>query len=107
MKILKDSAMEDLKQASITNSTSIQLAQVIEAHAFKVDGHRIDASKQIFSRTRTVKTRMHQLFSDLTTLFPDVAVGNTVGLSNKITKTEAMFDSFVIRALPDMKAQVL
>jgi transglutaminase-like putative cysteine protease len=95
MKVLKESAVTNAKQASISYSTSIQKAEVLEAYTRKADGRRIDSPKSNFQvEVNSGKEKDAPVFSDMTTLtvvFPDVVVGDTVVFSYKITQTEPMF----------------
>lgn len=95
MKVLKEKAIARAKQASITYSTSIQKADVLEAYTRKADGRRVDVPKSNFQvEANSGRDKDAPVFSDLTTLtvvFPDVAVGDTVVFSYKITQIEAMF----------------
>jgi transglutaminase-like putative cysteine protease len=94
-KVLKENAVARAKQASITYSTSIQKAEVLEAYTRKADGRRIDSPKSNFQvEVNSGQEKDAPVFSDMTTLtvvFPDVAVGDTVVFSYKITQTEPMF----------------
>ena len=95
MTVLKEQALAGAKQASISYSTSIEKAEVLGAFTIKADGKRIDAPKsnfQVVSNTGNGKDA--PVYSDRTTLtvvFPEVAVGDTVGFSYKLTQLEPMF----------------
>ncbi|MEO7323207.1 MAG: DUF3857 domain-containing protein [Dokdonella sp.] len=93
--ILKERAVSDAKQASISYSTSIQKADVKAAYTLKADGRRIDAPKSNFQiETNRGQDSHAPVFSDLTTLtvvFPEVAVGDTVVLAYRLTATQPMF----------------
>ena len=95
MTVLKDRAVEQAKQTSITYSTSIQKAEVIAAYTRKADGRRIDSPKSNFQvRVNKGKDKDAPVFSDMTTLtvvFPEVAVGDTVVFAYKIIQSEPMF----------------
>jgi transglutaminase-like putative cysteine protease len=95
MTVLKEGAVAGVKQTSITYSTSIEKAEVIEAYTRKADGRRIDSPKSNFQvEVNSGKSKDAPVFSDLTTLtvvFPDVTVGDTVVFSYKVTRTEPMF----------------
>ena len=94
-KILQERAVASAKQASVTYSTSIQKAEVLEAYTLKADGRRIDAPKSNYQlEINKGKDKDSPVFSDLTTLtvvFPDVVVGDTVAFSYKVTESEPMF----------------
>lgn len=95
MTVLKEKALAGAKEASISYSTSIEKAEVLSAYTLKADGRRIDAPKsnyQVVSNTGNAKDA--PVYSDRTTLtvvFPEVAVGDTVGFSYKLTQLEPMF----------------
>jgi transglutaminase-like putative cysteine protease len=95
MTVLKEQAMASAKEASISYSTSIEKAEVLSAYTIKADGRRIDAPKSNYQVvTNTGNADDAPVYSDRTTLtvvFPDVAVGDTVGFSYRLTQTEAMF----------------
>jgi len=94
-KVLKERAVEEAKETSISYSTSIQKADVIEAFTRKGDGRRIDVPKNNFQvKVNKGRDEDAPVFSDYTTLtvvFPDVAVGDTLVLAYKIVQTEPMF----------------
>ena len=94
-KILKERAVEGAKRASITYSTSVQKADVVEAYTRKADGRRIDVPPSNFQvEVNSGKDKNTPAFSDQTTLtvvFPEVAVGDTVVFSYKVTQLEAIF----------------
>lgn len=95
LKILRDAAIAGAKQTSITYSTSVQKAEVLEAYTLKADGRRIDAPKTNYQlEENRGKDKNSPVFSDLATLtvvFPDVSVGDTVVFAYKLTQTEAIF----------------
>ncbi|MEO8670296.1 MAG: DUF3857 domain-containing protein [Tahibacter sp.] len=92
---LLERAVADVKQTSISYSTSIQKAEVKAAYTLKADGRRIDAPKSNFQiETNTGKDSQAPLFSDRTTMavvFPEVAVGDSVVFSYRLTATKPMF----------------
>lgn len=93
--ILKDAALESSKRASVGYSTSAQKAEVIAAYTLKADGRRIDVPKDNYQvEVNSGKGKDSPVYSDWTTLtvvFPDVAVGDSVVFSYKVTQTEPMF----------------
>lgn len=95
LKVLKESAVADAKNTSLTYSTSIQKVEVLEAYTRKADGRRIDAPKSNYQlETNSGKDKDAPVFSDLSTLtvvFPEVAVGDTVVFVYQIIQTQAMF----------------
>lgn len=95
MTVLKERAVAQAKRASVTYSTSIQKAEVVEAYTRKADGRRIDSPRDNFQvEINTGRGKDAPVFSDQTTLtvvFPEVAVGDTVVFSYRITQSEPMF----------------
>lgn len=95
MTALKERAIEQVKHASITYSTSIQKAEVLSAYTRKADGRRIDSPKSNFQvKVNKGKGKDAPVFSDMTTLsvvFPEVTVGDTVVFAYRIVQTEPMF----------------
>lgn len=93
--VLRESALEGSKTATIGYSTSAQKAEVLAAYTLKADGRRIEVPKDNYQQeVNSGKGKDSPMFSDWTTLtvvFPDLAVGDTVGLSYRKTDTEAMF----------------
>ncbi|MBZ0105650.1 MAG: DUF3857 and transglutaminase domain-containing protein [Sulfuricella denitrificans] len=93
--VLKESALEQSKRASVGFSTSAQKADVIAAYTLKVDGRRIDVPKDNYQvEVNKGKGKDSPVYSDwtnLTVVFPDVAVGDSVVFAYKITQTEPMF----------------
>src|SRR4051812_19266316 len=81
-KILEERAVEDSKEETITFSTSIEKAEILEAYTLKADGRRIDAPQTNYQvRSNTGKDKNSPVFSDrtsLTVVFPEVAMGDTV-----------------------------
>ena len=93
--VLKEAALAGAKHASISFSTSVQKAEIIEAYTKKADGTRIDVPKNNYQlEVNSGKEKDAPVFSDRTTLsvvFPDVAVGDTVAFSYRIVQTEPLF----------------
>jgi len=94
-KVLKETALERFKRSSVGYSTSAQKAEVIFAYTLKADGRRIDVPKDNYQvEVNSGKGKDSPVYSDRTTLtvvFPDVAVGDSVVFSYKVTQTEPMF----------------
>jgi transglutaminase-like putative cysteine protease len=102
--VLKQRAIENLKETSITYSTSIQKVNVLSAYTQKPDGRRIDVPKTNFQVSlNRGKDKNAPVFSDMTTLsvvFPEVAVDDTLFLSYRITQDTPMFPGkFSVRGL--------
>jgi len=95
IKILKQKAVENTKQGSVTYSTSVQRAEVLEAYTLKPDGRRLDAPKSNYQMDiNKGRDADAPAFSDRTTLtviFPDVAVDDVVVFKYRLTETEPMF----------------
>lgn len=95
MKVLKEKALVNAKETSISYSTSIEKAEVLSAYTIKADGRRIDAPRSNYQVvTNTGNAKDAPVFSDrtrLTVVFPEVAVGDTVGFSYRLTQIEPMF----------------
>ncbi len=93
--VLKETALERSKSASVGYSTSAQKAEVIAAYTLKADGKRIDVPKDNYQvEVNSGKGKDSPVYSDWTTLtvvFPDVAVGDKVVFSYKLIQTEPMF----------------
>jgi transglutaminase-like putative cysteine protease len=93
--VLKEPALENSKTATIGHSTSAQKAEVLAAYTLKADGRRIEVPKDNYQlEVNSGKGKDSPMYSDWTTLtvvFPDLAVGDTVGLSYRLTDIEAMF----------------
>jgi transglutaminase-like putative cysteine protease len=93
--ILKERALEYSKRASVTYSTSIDKAEIVEAYTRKADGRRIDVPKSNYQlEVNSGKDAGSPVYSDQTTLsvvFPDVAVGDTVVFSYKVMHKEPIF----------------
>jgi transglutaminase-like putative cysteine protease len=94
-KILKETALEGTKRASIGYSTSAEKAKVILAYTLKANGRRINVPKDNYQlEVNSGKDKDSPVYSDrstLTVIFPDVAVGDSVVFAYKITQTEPIF----------------
>lgn len=93
--VLKETALEWSKRASVSYSTSAQKAEIVAAYTLKADGKRIDVPKNNYQiEVNSGKGKDSPVYSDWTTMtvvFPDVAVGDKVVLSYKLVQTEPMF----------------
>ncbi|WP_368563571.1 DUF3857 domain-containing transglutaminase family protein [Pseudoxanthomonas sp. UTMC 1351] len=96
IKVLKESALESAKDASITYSTSIQKADVVAAYTLKANGKKIEVPAGNFQvNTRSGQDGESPIYSDQTTLtvvFPELAVGDTTVFSYRLTASKPMFD---------------
>jgi transglutaminase-like putative cysteine protease len=93
--VLKESALDSAKTASISYSTSAQTGEVLAAYTLKADGRRIDVPKDNY---QVVINRGHgkdsPVYSDQTSLsvvFPELAVGDTEVFSYRVSETEPLF----------------
>ena len=95
MTILKDTALEAAKRASVSYSTSAQTAEVVAAYTLKADGTRVDVPKDNYqvevNRGRGAGSPVYSDRSTLSVVFPDVAVGDSVVFSFRLTETEPLF----------------
>lgn len=93
--ILKEAAIERLKHAHVSYSTSAQRAEVLAAYTLKPDGRRIDVSPDSYQiETNAGRDKGAPAFSDWSTtsvVFPDVAVGDTLVFAYRLTLTEPLF----------------
>jgi transglutaminase-like putative cysteine protease len=93
--VLKESALEWAKQASISYSTSAQKAEVVAAYTRKADGRRIEVPKDNYqlqvNRGKGKESPVFSDFSTMTVVFPDLAVGDTVVFSYRVVQTEPLF----------------
>ncbi len=94
--VLKPTALEQVKEATISYSTSIQKIEVLQAYTLKPDGRRIDVSKSNFQvQINGGHGDGAPVFSDMTTMtvvFPEISVGDTAVLSYRLTGSQPMFD---------------
>jgi transglutaminase-like putative cysteine protease len=95
IKVLKERAVENLKQTYMSYSTSVEKVDVLEAYTLKADGRRIDAPKSNYQLDiNKGRESDAPAFSDRTTLtviLPDVAVGDTLVVRSRLTRTEPIF----------------
>lgn len=93
--VLKPQAVEWVKEASISYSTSAQKAEILEAYTRKADGRRIDVRKDTYQlNINKGNEGNNPAYSDYTSqsvVFPDVAVGDSVVFSYRITQTDPIF----------------
>jgi hypothetical protein len=93
--ILKESALEREKKASVTFSTSVAKGEILEAYTIKKSGQRIEAAKNSYQVTiNDGYKKASPLYSDETTvsvILPDLAVGDSMVFSYRITNSEGIF----------------
>lgn len=95
LRVLKREALSSMKESSISYSQSAQKLEVLEAYTIKLDGRRIDAPPANFQvETQSGRQAAAPAFSDrvsTTVVFPDVEVGDTVGLKYRLTTTKPLY----------------
>lgn len=95
VKVLKDTALEAAKTASVGYSTSIQKAEVVAAYTLKPDGRRIDVPAGNYQvQAASGHEGDSPVYSDNTTLtvvFPDLARGDTTVFAYRLTASQPMF----------------
>jgi transglutaminase-like putative cysteine protease len=93
--VLKENALAELKEASVTFSTSVAKGEILDAYTVKKSGQRIDAPKDSYQvNIHDGYKKASPLYSDQTTIsvvFPDLAVGDTVFFSSRVTNSEGIF----------------
>jgi transglutaminase-like putative cysteine protease len=93
--ILKKNALEEGKKASVSFSTSVAKGEILEACTIKKSGQRINAPKDSYQVTiNDGYKNASPLFSDETTItvvFPELAVGDSIVFSSRVTNSEGMF----------------
>jgi transglutaminase-like putative cysteine protease len=93
--VLKENALDRLKKAFVSFSTSVAKGKILEAYTLKKSGKRIDAptgSYQVDIQDGYQKAS--PLYSDITTIsvvFPDLAVGDTVFFASQVVNSEGIF----------------
>lgn len=102
VKVLNKRAIEDIKTAKISYSTSVEKIDILEAYNNKADGRRVDAPKTNYQvNTNSGRDADAPVFSDrasITTVFPEVEVGDTLVFSYKRTVSEPMFPGYFAEA---------
>ncbi len=93
--VLKENVLARSKEASVTFSTSVSKGEIVEAYTVKKSGQRIDAPKTSYQvNISDGYKKASPLYSDETTIsvvFPDLAVGDTVVFSSRVTNSEGIF----------------
>ena len=89
------SALERMKSFSFSYSAGIQTAQILEAYTLKADGRRIPVPPTNYQTVVSDgRDGAKPLFSDRTRIsvvFPDLAVGDSVGMRYRIDDKEPIF----------------
>ncbi len=95
LKVLTEQGVAEAQQASVSFSDRLQTLEILSAYTLKSDGRKIDVPKTNFQDEANVgKGDQAPIFSDIrtrTVAFPDVAVGDSVVLSYRLTQKEATF----------------
>jgi len=95
LKVLKQEAVDAIKERNISYSTSIEKVDIETAYTLKADGRRIDVPKDNYQlQVNSGKDGNAPSYSDQTTLtiiFPDLAVGDTAVLTYKQVDLEPIF----------------
>ncbi len=95
LKVLAEQGIPMANQTSVSFSDRLQDAEILSAYTRKADGRRLDVPATNFQvESNTGKDKAAPMFSDIrtkTVAFPDVAVGDTVVLSYKVTQKEPTF----------------
>lgn len=93
--VLKETALDSVKNASITFSTSVAKGEILEAYTLKKGEKRIDVPKNSYQVTiDDGYEKASPLYSDETSIsviFPELAVGDTVVFASRVTNSEGMF----------------
>lgn len=93
--VLHESALERMKVASFSFSTSIQTGEVLEAFTLKKDGRQVVVPAGNYqTEVNDGRRGAGPMFSDRTRIsvvFPDLAVGDTVHFSYRLVEKEPMF----------------
>ncbi|HVC43903.1 MAG TPA: DUF3857 domain-containing protein [Candidatus Binataceae bacterium] len=95
VKVLTKQGISSANAESVSFSDQLQKVTILEAYTLKPDGRKIDVPAGNFQiESNTGKAGAAPMFSDIqteTVAFPDVAVGDTVVLSYRLTQKEATF----------------
>lgn len=95
IKVLAEQGVASANETSVSFSDRLQDAEILSAYTLKADGRRLDVPATNFQvESNTGKDKAAPMFSDIrtkTVAFPDVAVGDTVVLSYKLTQKEPTF----------------
>ncbi|HET8871463.1 MAG TPA: DUF3857 domain-containing transglutaminase family protein, partial [Aquabacterium sp.] len=94
-KILKRTVLSSMKETTISYSQSAQKLEVLEAYTIKPGGRRIDAPPNNYQvETQSGRQSAGPAYSDYvstTVVFPDVEVGDVVGLKYRLTTTQPLY----------------
>nr|WP_255783773.1 DUF3857 domain-containing protein [Lysobacter chinensis] len=94
-RVLREPALEYAKNASVSYSTSIQKADILEAYTLKADGRRIPVPPGNYqvsaSSGQDGDSPVYSDRSTLTVVFPELAVGDTTVFSYRLTTNTPLF----------------
>lgn len=95
MKVLSEQGISDANQVAVTFSDRLEKVDFLYAYTLKKDGRRIDVPASNFQdQTNTGRGTAAPMFSDLrtkTVAFPDVAVGDSIVVSYRLTQREPTY----------------
>jgi len=95
LKVLSEQGIDEAQQASVSFSDRLEKLEILSAYTLKQDGRKIEVPPTNFQdQANTGNGTAAPIFSDIrtrTVAFPDVAVGDSVVLSYKLTQKEATF----------------
>lgn len=95
VKVLAEQGLSSANEASVSHSEQLEKAEILAAYTLKSDGRRLDAPPSNYQvSSNSGSGNAAPMFSDLQTnsvVFPDVAVGDTVVFSYRLTDKEATF----------------
>lgn len=95
LKVLSEQGVARAQEASVSVSDRLEKLEILSAYTLKPDGRKINVPPTNYQdETNTGKGSVAPMFSDIrtrTVAYPDVAVGDTVVLSYKLTQVEATF----------------
>ena len=95
VKVMSEQGIAEAQQQSISFSDRLQTLHILSAYTLKQDGRKIDVPATNFqNQGNTGNGNAAPMFSDIRTMtvaYPDVAVGDSVVLSYKMTQKEATF----------------
>ncbi len=95
LKVLSEQGVARAQEASVSVSDSLEKLEILSAYTLKPDGRKINVPPTNYQdETNTGKGSVAPMFTDIrtrTVAYPDVAVGDTVVLSYKLSQVEATF----------------
>jgi Domain of Unknown Function with PDB structure (DUF3857) len=110
MQVLSEQGISNANSASFSYSDSLQDAEILAAYTLKQDGRRIDAPSSNYQvRSDTGDGSAPPMFSDTKTrsvVLPEVAVGDTIVFSYRLTQKEALFPGYFSMAESFSKFEV-